>query len=91
MIAARLRRAGLAALFAGFVAGPALAGMGGMDNAGPDEAAGATAYSGSTRSPSGLSFDNDSDMGHSIAALPNNDAGTPINNGPTAPNDNRSH
>jgi hypothetical protein len=96
---ATMRRASLAALFAGFVAGPALAaGMDGMDNAGPDQAAGSTAYSGSTRSPSGStrlpsdsSFDSGSDMGHSIAGLPNNDAGTPINNGPALPRGNESY
>jgi hypothetical protein len=62
-----------------------------MDNAGPDQAAGSTAYSGSTSSPSGLSFDNGSDMAHSIAERPNNDADTPINNGPALPRENPSH
>ena len=89
---ATIRRASLAALFAGFVAGPALAaGLDGMDNAGPDQAAESTAYSGSTPSPSGLDFDNGSDMAHSIAGRPNNDAGTPINNGPALPSGNRSY
>jgi hypothetical protein len=81
MIAA-MRHAGLIALAAGFIAGPAVADS--IDNAGPAQAAGPTAYSGSTRSPSGIDTETSSDMAHSVAALPDEDQTTPQANGPTS-------
>ncbi len=83
---ATMRHVGLAALLAGFIAGPAVISVAGVDesdfNAVPDEAAGSTAHAGSTRSPSGLDVDDGSEMAHSSAELPDNEAGTPANNGP---------
>jgi ABC-type transport system substrate-binding protein len=82
---ATMQRAGLVALLAGFLAAPALVAMAGVDmddfNAVPAEAAGSTVHAGSTRSPSGLDPDSGSDMAHSSADLPDNDAGAPVNNG----------
>jgi hypothetical protein len=77
---ATLRRTGLIVLAACSIGGPALAD--GIDNAGPAQAAGATAYSGSTRSPSGVDTERASDMAHSVGALPDQsrkaqDNGTP--------------
>jgi hypothetical protein len=67
-----LRHTGVAALVLGLLGAPAFAqGAGGAGAA--TDANGATGINGTA---------NGSDMSHSSAELPNNDAGTPINNGP---------
>lgn len=76
---ATLCRTALIALAVGSIAGPALADSS-TDNAAPAQAAGATAYSGSTRSPSGIDGESASDMAHSVGALP--DQGSSVDNQP---------